>query len=73
MNTEEMQIIGCRVCQRVGNRKRKKIQNRSLNAIDPYENRYRSRPGFGCATGGRDVLPGNQQGEVVRGIVIELE
>ncbi len=73
MNAEEMKVISCRVRQGIGNRKRKKIQNRRVNAILPNKNGDGSRPGLSSGTGGRAVLPGNQQGKVVRSVVLELE
>ncbi len=73
MNAEQMQVVDGRVSQGVRKRKCQQIRNRRVKADFPDRNRDWRLRGFNRAVWRRDVLSGDQQGEVVRSIILEAE
>ncbi len=73
MNAQQMQIIDEGMRQGIGKRKREQIRNRRVNADFPDWNRDWRLRGLNRVAWRRNVLSGDQQGEVVRSIVLEAK
>jgi hypothetical protein len=73
MDAEEMQIIDRGERKGIGKRKSEQIRNGRVKADCADGNRDRRRRGFNYIVGRRDVPSRDQQGEIVRCIVLQTD